>query len=207
MSIYLELAGEGAEIVWLKDWSIRESADGSWHFVGYSLETSNGRLSTKIVHLDRATRTAQTLNGQIYQLVGASGHNLDAEFVFNSFAKGLGNGKPWRNVSAELIPDCYERKHVTANCQEVTLEAAARLLLLSRSYVRSLISDDKLPGRVAEDGVQWIPIDALTEYRARMRASLQEALLALMETSQRMGLYDPEAEELQEHQKLDVNNK
>lgn len=54
MSIYLELAGEGPEIVWLKDWSIRETADGAKHLVGYSLETSNGRVSTKIVHLDRA---------------------------------------------------------------------------------------------------------------------------------------------------------
>ncbi|MGF6370885.1 hypothetical protein OKW40_003635 [Paraburkholderia sp. RAU6.4a] len=206
MSIYLQLAGEGPEIVWLADWSIREAADGARHFVGYSLETSNGRLSTKIVHLHRATRTAQTLSGRIYQLVGPSGHNAEAEYVFNTFAKGLGNGKPWRNVTRELIPDCIEREHVPATSDEVTLEAAARLLLLSRSYVSSLISNDKLPGRAGGDGVQWIPIDALTDYRARMRAEQQEALNALMDTSQRMGLYDAEAEELREHQKPDVDN-
>ncbi|MGF6787366.1 hypothetical protein [Paraburkholderia sp. 35.1] len=196
MSIYLELAGEGAEIVWLAHWSIRETADGARHFVGYSLETSNGRVSTKIVHLDKATRTAQTLSGRIYQLVGPSGHSVDAEYVFNTFARGLGNGKPWRNVSRELIPDCQERSQVTANCEEVTLEAAARLLTLSRSYVKSLIRDDKISGRVGEGGVQWIPIVALTEYRAKMRAEQKAALEALMSESERLGLYDVEASEL-----------
>lgn len=192
MSIYLQLAGEGAEIIWLKNWSIRESAEGSRHFVGYSQETRNGRVSTKIVHLERATRTAQTLSGRIYQLVGRSGYNADAEYVFNTVAKGIGNGKPWRDVTAELIPDCHECKHVTANSEEVRLDAAARLLSLSRLYVRKLISGDKIPCRVSEDGVHWIPIFALTEYRTKMRATQRAALEALMNESERLGLYDAE---------------
>ncbi|MGF6507677.1 hypothetical protein [Paraburkholderia sp. 32] len=193
MSIYLQLAAEGAEIVWLRHWSIRESAEGAKHFVGYSQETHNGRVSTKIVHLDKATRTAQTLSGRIYQLVGPSGYNADGEYVFNTVAKGLGNGKPWRDVTEELIPDCHERKHVTANCEEVRLDAAARLLFLSRAYVRSLINDEKIPGRVGEDGVQWMPIDALIGYRTTMRAEQTAALEALMSVSQRLGLYDAKA--------------
>lgn len=87
MSIYLELAGEGPEIVWLRHWSIRESADGARHFVGYSQETRNGRVSTKIVQLDGDTRTAGTLSGRIYQLVGPSGYHGDAEYVFNRVAE------------------------------------------------------------------------------------------------------------------------
>lgn len=137
------------------------------------------------------------MSGRIYQLVGLSGHNADAEYVFNTFAKGLGNGKPWRNVSAELIPGCHEREHVTANCQEVRLDAAARLLFLSHSYVRSLISDGQLPGRLGEDGiVQWIPIDAVIAYRTKMRAEQTAALDELISASQRLGLYDSEAQEL-----------
>ncbi|WP_321927853.1 hypothetical protein [Paraburkholderia guartelaensis] len=191
MSIYLELAGNGPEIVWLSHWSIRESAHGARHFVGYSRETRNGRVSTKILHLDSATRTAQTLSGQIYQLVGPSGYHADAEFVFNTVAKGIGGGKAWQDATAELIPDCQERRCATANFDEVKLEAAARLLCLSCAYVRSLVSDDKIPGRVGEDGtVQWIPIVALTEYRQRMRAEQRAALEALVSESEHLGLYD-----------------
>ena len=158
MSIYLQQAGEGAEIVWLENWSIRESADDANHFVGYSLETYTGCVSTKIIHLDRATRTANTLSGRIYQLVGPSGYDADAEYVFNTVSKDIGHSKPWRDVTAELIPDCHERSQVTASREEVTLEAGARLLFLSRTYMRSLIRDDKIRGRVGEDGVQWVPL-------------------------------------------------
>ncbi|APA84087.1 hypothetical protein BJG93_00705 [Paraburkholderia sprentiae WSM5005] len=206
MSIYLEAAGDGPDIVWLSSWSIRESHDGAKHFVGYSQETRSGRVSTKIVQLDGATRTAGTLSGRIYQLVGRSGYHPDAEYVFSTVANGIGGGKAWRDVTAELIPDCNDRTCVTANPDEVALDAAARLLFLSRLYLRSLIADGKIPARVGDDSVQWIPIGALKDYRARMRTEQQEALIALIETSQRMGLYDAEAEELPEHQKRDVDN-
>jgi hypothetical protein len=192
MSIYLQLAGEGPEIVWLSHWSIRESADGARHLVGYSRETRDGRVSTKVLHLDGATRTAQTLNGQIYQLVGPSGYHVDAEFVFNTVAKDIGGGMAWRDVTAQLIPDSRERMRATASYHEVKLEAAARLLCLSRAYVRSLVRDGKIAGRLEEDGsgVQWIPIDALIDYRTRMRAEMVTALEALMSESQRLGLYN-----------------
>lgn len=191
MSIYLELAGQGPEIVWLSHWSIRESAHGARHFVGYSRETRNGRVSTKILHLDGATRTAQTLSGRIYQLVGPSGYHADAEFVFNTVATGIGGGEAWQDATTELIPDCRERGRATANYDEVKLEAAARLLCLSRAYVKSLVSEGKIPGRLGEDAtVQWIPIVALTEYRQRMREEQKSGLEALMSASERLGLYD-----------------
>ncbi|MGF6634153.1 hypothetical protein OKW38_002837 [Paraburkholderia sp. MM5496-R1] len=195
MSIYLEIAGDGPEIVWLSHWSIRESADGARHFVGYSRETRNGRVSTKVLHLDSTTRTAQTLSGRIYQLVGPSGYHADAEFVFNTVAKGIGGGKAWRDATAELIPDCRERSRAPANYDEVKLDAAARLLCLSRAYLRSLVLDGKISGRLDEDGaVQWIPIVALTEYRQRMRTEQKAALEALMSESQRLGLYNYDAD-------------
>ncbi|WP_051481604.1 hypothetical protein [Paraburkholderia nodosa] len=192
MSIYLQLPGESPEIVWLSHWSIRESADGTRHFVGYSRETRNGRVSTRILHLDGATHTAQTLSGRIYQLVGPTVYHADAEFVFNTVAKGIGGGKAWRDATAELIPDCRGRRRAIAKYDEVKLEAAARLLCLSRAYMRSLVRDGKVPGRLDEDGagVQWIPIDALIGDCTRMRADMKGALEALMSESQRLGLYN-----------------
>ena len=181
---------QDAEIVWLEHWSIHESADGATHIVGCSQETHNGRVGTKIFYLDKATRTAYTSSGRIYQLVGSSGRNNDAEYALNTAAKGIGNGKPWRDVTAELIPDCHERKAVTANCEEVTLDAAARLLAISRTYVKILISRAKIPSRMGDGGVQWIPITALTEYRTKMRAELETALEAIMCESERTEPYD-----------------
>ncbi|WP_233850932.1 hypothetical protein [Paraburkholderia sp. HD33-4] len=112
--------------------------------------------------------------------------------MFNTVAKGIGGGKAWRDATAELIPDCRERRRATANYDEVKLDAAARLLCLSRAYVRSLVRDGKIPGRLDEDGagVQWIPIDALIGYRTMMRAEMKAALEALMSESQRLGHYN-----------------
>ncbi|MFM0527363.1 hypothetical protein PQR11_20585 [Paraburkholderia strydomiana] len=196
MIIYSQRAGEGAEIVWLEHWSIRESADGARRFVGCNCATRRGCVSEKIFFLDSATRTAHTLSGRIYQLVGPSGYNVDAEYVFNTIAKNVGNSGPWRDVTAELIPDCQECKAVTANCEEMTLEAAARVLCLSRTYVKGLINDDKISGRVGDSGVQWIPITALTEYRAKMHAEQQTAFEKLVSASENLGLFDAEVSDV-----------
>jgi len=48
MIIYSQRAGEGAEIVWLEHWSIRESADGARRFVGCNCATRRGCVSEKI---------------------------------------------------------------------------------------------------------------------------------------------------------------
>jgi hypothetical protein len=167
MSIYLQPPGIGSDVVWLERWSIREFADGAQYFVGYSRETRDGRVSTKIVQFDNSARTARTLSGRVYQLVGMSGWESNAEYVFNTVANVIGNGASWRDVTAELIPDCRKINCVTATREELTLDATACLLSASRSHVRALIVDGRLPARMDEDGVQWLPIVAVSAYRAQ----------------------------------------
>lgn len=50
--IYLELPGEGSEVVYLERWSIREFDNGERRFVGFSRQTRDGRMSAPIVELD-----------------------------------------------------------------------------------------------------------------------------------------------------------
>jgi hypothetical protein len=190
MSIYGHPAGEGADIVWLERWSIREFADGARHFVGYSRETRDGRVSTKIIQLDCAARTARTSSGRIYQLVGPSGYSGDSEYVFRRVAEVIGDGQPWHDATTDLIPNACDTKHVTANREDVTLVAAACLLFVSCTYVRTLIAAEKLPSRVDADGVLWIPIVALMAYRARTRAEQKAGLETMVNESVRLGLYD-----------------
>ncbi|CPH56561.1 Uncharacterised protein [Burkholderia pseudomallei] len=111
MSIYLHRRNEGPNTVRLGNWSIREFENGARHFVGYNLETRDGRVSTAIVALDVASRMGRTESGRIYVLEGRSGYHRDAEYVFDRVAAIIGDGAPWRDVTAELIPDCRVIRH------------------------------------------------------------------------------------------------
>ncbi|WP_321943311.1 MerR family transcriptional regulator [Paraburkholderia tropica] len=154
-------------------------------------------MSTQIVELDAEARIGRTASGRIYYLVGPSGWSSDGEYVFNRVVEILGGDGGWRDVTAELIPDCRARN------PELSLEAAARLLFVSRSYVRRLIDDGRLSARMDEDGLPWIPLSAATAYREQMRIRQREGMLQLMEASQRAGLYDAEAEDLPVRRKID----
>jgi hypothetical protein len=105
VSLYLHDAPvEGEDTVRLEAWSIRQFAGGGRHFVGFSLETHDGRVSTAITELNIEARTARTASGRTYQLVGTSGYNSDAEYVFNRVREIIGLGQPWKDVTEELIP-------------------------------------------------------------------------------------------------------
>jgi hypothetical protein len=105
MSLYLHQSpSEGDETVRLESWSIRQFDGGARHFVGFSLETHDGRVSTAITELNVQARTARTLSGRRYELVGASGYNSDAEYVFNRVREIIGHGQPWKDVTEQLIP-------------------------------------------------------------------------------------------------------
>lgn len=126
MSVYLHTPGEGLEVVHLERWSIREFESGKKFFVGFCRDSRDGRVSTEIVQLDAADRRGRTASGRIYHLVGPSGYHSDAEYVFNHVAKIIGDDCSWRDVTAELIPDCRAKK--LDNREELSLEEAARLL-------------------------------------------------------------------------------
>lgn len=110
MSIYLHHRGQGPETVTLECWSIREFEDGARHFVGYSRDSLDGRVSTKIVELDVEGRTARTASGRRYVLVGPSGSNADAEYVWSRVAKALGGGQAWEDVTEEVAPGSRARR-------------------------------------------------------------------------------------------------
>lgn len=197
MPIYLHPPGEGSETVYLERWSIREFGNGERRFVGFSRETRDGRVSTPIVELDAEARRGRTASGRIYHLVGPSGWSSDGEYVFNRVAEVLYEGGAWHDVTAELIPDCCERN------PELSLEAVARVLFVSRSYVRRLIDEGRLSARMGDDGLPRLPLAAVMAYREQMRIRQREGMEQLMEASQRAGLYDAEAEDLPVRRKTD----
>ncbi|MGF6505768.1 helix-turn-helix domain-containing protein [Paraburkholderia sp. 32] len=202
MSLYIHPPGEGSEVVYLEHWSIREFENGKRFFVGFSRESRDGRVSTEIVELDGVARRGRTASGRIYELVGLSGHSGDAEYVFNRVSKIIGDGGAWRNVTAELVPDCDVRGGDVTD--GFSLEAAAQFLGVSRSFVRSLIEDDKLPCRIEKIGhrrIRRIPAVPLHAYREKMRAEQKGALQQLMEASERAGLYDAEFEDIPKRQR------
>ncbi|KVO06433.1 hypothetical protein [Burkholderia ubonensis] len=110
MSFYLHHRGQGPETVTLECWSIRQFADGARHFVGYSRDSLDGRVSTQIVELNIDGRTARTASGRRYLLMGPSGYNADAEYVWNRVAKVLGGGQVWEDVTEQVAPGSRARR-------------------------------------------------------------------------------------------------
>ena len=51
-------------------------------FVGYNIEDREGRVSSAIQSLDVAARSAVTLSGRTYELVGPPGRDGDGDWVF-----------------------------------------------------------------------------------------------------------------------------
>jgi hypothetical protein len=114
MPIYRHHQGQGPETVTLECWSIRQFEDGARHFVGYSRDSFDGRVSTQIVEFDIDGRTARTASGRRYVLMGPSGYNADAEYVWNQVAGALGRGQAWEDVTEELAPGSRARRQRTS---------------------------------------------------------------------------------------------
>lgn len=110
LPIYVHSRGEGPETVYLSHWSIRRFEEGTCHLVGRDRANFDGRVSTQIVELDIDGRTARTASGRRYVLMGPSGYNADAEYVWNRVAKALGGGQAWEDVTEEVAPGSRARK-------------------------------------------------------------------------------------------------
>jgi hypothetical protein len=82
----------------LERWSVRRFADGTQHFVGFCLESRDGRVSTKIVELDPESHTGKNRE------LGPAGRDGDAEWVWGRVWRILGDGQEWSDVTEELIP-------------------------------------------------------------------------------------------------------
>ncbi|MGF6505889.1 excisionase family DNA-binding protein [Paraburkholderia sp. 32] len=86
--------------------------------------------------------------------------------------------------------------------EELTIEEAARLLFVSRTHLNKLLDDGKLSGvRTTEDGQRRIPRTTVVAYREQMRAAQKEGLNRMVESTDRMGLYDAELEGLPERRR------
>ncbi|NIE63051.1 hypothetical protein [Burkholderia sp. Ax-1719] len=196
MSIYSHPPGDGCEVVHLEHWSIRQFENGKRFFVGYSQETRDGRVSAEIVDLDPATRIGRTASGRVYKLVGCSGINGDAEYVFTRVREIIGDGGKWKNVTEALIPECTAKVEQRESLEETSVDAAARILFVAPSYVRKLIEEEKLPARVHEDGAYRLPVRAVRTLRDQMRVEQKQALARMIAATDQMGLYKTEIEGL-----------
>ncbi|MFW6855071.1 hypothetical protein ACODYM_27660 [Burkholderia gladioli] len=69
-------------VVFLSHWQVMETDEGARYFVGHNMETMNGRTSTRIVKFDPETRRGVTGSGRIYELVGESGADTKASYLW-----------------------------------------------------------------------------------------------------------------------------
>lgn len=68
-------------IVFLSRWQVMETDEGFRYFIGLNMETMSGRASTCIVKFDRETRRGVIGSGRIYELVGESGVDMQANYL------------------------------------------------------------------------------------------------------------------------------
>lgn len=104
----------GAEIlehvpsIVLTNWQVYEVKSlNSRHFVGFNLNSLDGRVSSKIVQYDKKSGLGTTNSGRLYQLVGSPGHNADSEYVWNrwKFANGVFDDNDVSVVTDEYLQE------------------------------------------------------------------------------------------------------
>jgi len=77
---------EEQPIIWLERWRVIEADSRSRHFVGFCIANQDGRVSTPIKSFDEATKSGVTASGRRYILVGPSGFDDDAEYVWKRYS-------------------------------------------------------------------------------------------------------------------------
>ena len=70
----------------LTQWKIKETTIGNF-FSGWNTRSREGRVSTRIVTYDPETKRGITESGRVYELVGESGWNGDAEYVWARYKR------------------------------------------------------------------------------------------------------------------------
>jgi hypothetical protein len=107
-SVWIPTSVEQQPHVKLIQWRVY-SVDGTTdptkktiHFNGYV--DGEGRVSSPVLEYDENTKRGKTGSGRIYELVGSSGYNRDAVYVFNRWV-GLA-GAP----NVEDVTKQYEKE-------------------------------------------------------------------------------------------------
>ncbi len=88
-----------------------------------------------------------------------------------------------------------DEKSEAGDSNVVSTAEAAKILNVSTRYVEQLIDDDRLPLHYAAGRERFLRNDDVLAYKATAKAVAQEALVQLMEASERAGLYVKEARE------------
>lgn len=83
-------------------WSIREDNEGELHFVGYCKQEGGGVVSSAIQKFDPQTMRGITRSGRVYSLVGESGRDFDAEYVWFRWCV-INKVTSWTDVSERVI--------------------------------------------------------------------------------------------------------
>ncbi|MFM0732842.1 hypothetical protein PQQ52_20410 [Paraburkholderia sediminicola] len=82
MGIWKSPSVELQPIVFLSRWQVMETDEGFRYFIGHNMETMSGRATTCIVKFDPKARRGVTGSGRIYELVGDSGVDTAANYLW-----------------------------------------------------------------------------------------------------------------------------
>lgn len=90
-------------VIELRCWRVYETERGERHFVGQSIASATGRVSSAIQKFDPESRTGITRSGRQYVLQGGPGYDADAMHVWSvwSMVNAVIEAK---NVTAEYLP-------------------------------------------------------------------------------------------------------
>lgn len=86
----------------LERWRVYETNRGDRHFIGYCVETHDGRVTTAILSFDAGTKTGITMSGRRYVLKDWPCFDSDAEHVW-SFYTLQNEITQTRDVSLEYL--------------------------------------------------------------------------------------------------------
>ena len=75
----------------LTNWQVMQLPHGDRHFVGWNVTEREGRVSSKIIEFDAATRRGRTRSGRIYQLRGPTGHDGDGAYTWSRWMQRNGS--------------------------------------------------------------------------------------------------------------------
>jgi len=89
---------------------VYETERGEHHFVGHSIETGSGRVSSAIVSYDNHARTGLTRSGRLYRLAGPPDVDGNTEYVWAFWSQRNGV------LTAKDVTEAY-LKHGTGDHQ------------------------------------------------------------------------------------------
>jgi hypothetical protein len=86
MTVWRTIPVEEQPTLTLEQWRVFDTTDG-WHFVGYCIENVEGRVSSAVEAFDPAKACGITRTSRVYRLTGRPGHDADAMYVWNVWAR------------------------------------------------------------------------------------------------------------------------